>query len=117
MARLPIKKEHNMELYEQISRLSSPEECFCFFKDLCSPTELASIEQRFEVAGMLMRGQVYTEISEQTRASSATISRVNRVLSDGTGVLFSAVEGMIEAEDRAKDSTPGGTAPKEPPIL
>jgi TrpR-related protein YerC/YecD len=48
-------------------------------------TELRSMEQRFEVASLLNDGMIYNEILERTGASSATISRVNRSLSYGTG--------------------------------
>ena len=43
------------------------------------------MEQRFEVASLLQRGRIYNEILEETGASSATISRVNRSLAFGHG--------------------------------
>ena len=45
--------------------------------------ELASLGQRFEVAGMLRENRTYSEIAELTGASTATISRVNRSLTYG----------------------------------
>jgi TrpR-related protein YerC/YecD len=45
------------------------------------------MEQRFDVAALLRQGLVYTDILAKTGASSATISRVNRVLTYGTGCL------------------------------
>ena len=41
--------------------------------------------QRLEVAAMLKEGVTYHEIVEKTGASTATISRVNRCLTYGTG--------------------------------
>ena len=41
------------------------------------------MEQRFDVAVLLQKGMIYNEILEQTGASSATISRVNRALNYG----------------------------------
>ena len=82
-----VQKEHSMDLYEAILLLKSREECFQFFQDLCSSTELYAMEQRFDVANLLTEGQVYVDISEQTKASSATISRVNRVLNQGTDCM------------------------------
>ena len=73
----------NKEMYECILRLKDLDLCERFFSDLCSITELNAMEQRFMVAKMLHEGKVYTEICEQTHASSATISRVNRCLQDG----------------------------------
>ena len=72
-------------LYEAISRLSSPEDCRAFFEDICSVKELHSIAQRLQVASMLNEGQSFNAISEKTGASTATISRVSRCLSQGSG--------------------------------
>ena len=79
------KKERSLDLYKHIAALNSVEECCRFFDDLCAVTELRAMEQRFEVASLLDDGMIYNEILERTGASSATISRVNRSLSYGTG--------------------------------
>lgn len=76
-----------MALYESILELSSLEECIAFFDDLCTVGELRAMEQRYDVACLLDDGLVYTEILEKTGASSATISRVNRIFSFGTGAF------------------------------
>jgi TrpR-related protein YerC/YecD len=80
-----MKKEKNEEFYKAILLLRDEEECYSFFRDVCTVTELRAIEQRFEVARLLNAGMVYSEILERTGASSATISRVARSLSDSTG--------------------------------
>ena len=74
------KKEPFIEMYEAVLTLKTLDECIAFFDDLCSVTELRSIEQRYQVARMLSDGHVYNTIQEKTGASSATISRVNRSL-------------------------------------
>ena len=79
------KKEKSEQLYKAILLLKDEEECYNFFQDLCTVSELRSMEQRFEVASLLESGMIYNEILERTGASSATISRVNRSLSYGTG--------------------------------
>ena len=79
------KKEKNEDLYKAILMLQTEEECYDFFQDLCTISELRSMEQRFEVASLLSQGMIYNDILEKTGASSATISRVNRSLSYGTG--------------------------------
>ena len=79
------RKERSIALYETILKLKDLDECCRFFDDLCTPTELRSMEQRFEVACMLNKGMIYNDILERTGASSATISRVNRSLSSGSG--------------------------------
>lgn len=79
------KVERNIKLYEAILSLETVEEALMFFDDLCSITELRAIEQRFQVAKLLNDGHIYNTILEETGASSATISRVNRSLQYGAG--------------------------------
>ena len=78
-----MKKPRNLDMYKAILTLRDVDECTRFFDDLCSVTELKAMEQRFHVAELLDRGLVYNDILEQTGASSATISRVNRSLQYG----------------------------------
>ena len=89
------KKEKNDRLYKAILTLETEEECYNFFQDLCTIPELRSMEQRYEVATLLNNGLIYNDILERTGASSATISRVNRSLSYGTGAyerLFARIK-------------------------
>ena len=65
--------------------------------------ELKALAQRLEVAKMLSEGKVYSAIVQETGASTATISRVNRSLHygcDGYKVLF---ERMDRANGVASD--------------
>lgn len=70
-------------LFEAVLALQTPEECYAFFKDLCTYQELNAISQRLQVAKMLHTGHVFHDIVEETGASTATISRVNRTIKDG----------------------------------
>ena len=90
------KKEKSDQLYKAILMLKDEQECYDFFQDLCTVSELRSMEQRFEVASLLDDGMTYNEILERPGASSATISRVNRQLSYGTGAYAKLVEPMKE---------------------
>lgn len=78
-----IKDEMTDKLFEAILLLENIDECYNFFEDICTISEIKALAQRLEVAGMLKKGIVYTEISEKTGASTATISRVNRALNYG----------------------------------
>ena len=98
------KKEKSDHLYQAILMLENEEECYHFFQDLCTISELRSMEQRFEVASLLNDGMIYSDILEQTGASSATISRVNRSLSYGTGAYERVFARMKELE--AADKKP-----------
>ena len=100
------KKPRSDDMYEAILTLKTVDECKRFFDDLCAVTELRAMEQRFDVARMLHAGKVYTTILSETGASSATVSRVNRVLNYGTGAL-------AEVMERVEQTKEGETAPQE----
>ena len=87
--------------------LHSTEECYAFFKDLCTYQELNAMAQRLQVAKMLHKGHVFHEIVEETGASTATISRVNRSLnygSDGYDMVFKRLgfEKLDDEDDAEK---------------
>ncbi len=96
------RKEKNDRLYKAILTLQSEEECYNFFQDLCTVSELRSMEQRFEVAKLLNDGLIYNDILERTGASSATISRVNRCLICGSGGYESVLEKMKEKDEESQ---------------
>lgn len=72
-------------LFDAMLLLRDRSECYRFFEDVCTISELKSIAQRFDVARKLDEGVTYQEISQQLGASTATISRVNRALAYGAG--------------------------------
>ena len=91
----PNSKGESENLYKAILMLENVDECKKFFDDLCTTTELAAMEQRYNVALCLHRGMVYNDILKEAGASSATISRVNRSLHDGKGgygIVFSKLD-------------------------
>ncbi len=82
-------------LFQAVLSLETVEECYRFFDDLCTMPELKAMSQRLEVAKMLSKKQVYSDIVAETGASTATISRVNRSLnygSDGYALVFERLE-------------------------
>lgn len=91
-------KNRNIDFYQAILKLKDLDECMNFFEDVCAMNELQSIEQRFEVARLLRAEKVYKEITERTKASTATISRVNRMLNYGTGCLGRILDEMKEEQ-------------------
>lgn len=94
----PLRKERSIAMYEAVLKLKDLDECCRFFDDLCAVTELRSMEQRYDVAALLCQNKVYTDIMEATSASSATISRVNRMLNYGTGCLGEIIERQVKGE-------------------
>jgi len=81
---LEFKNDLDM-LFKAVLELQNIDECYKFFEDIATITELKAISQRIQVAKMLKGKKVYTEIAEVTGASTATISRVNKCLNYGQG--------------------------------
>lgn len=75
-----FKKEEIDALFEAILALKDEEECYRFFEDICTVNEIHSIAQRWTVAKLLNEKKTYNEIEEITKASTATISRINKCL-------------------------------------
>ena len=71
------------ELFRAILTLKTEEDCYRFFEDVCTINEIKAISQRLQVAKLLREKKTYTEIEAQTKASTATISRINRCLQNG----------------------------------
>ena len=80
-----VKKEQMEELAEAMLSIRNQEEAFLFFEDIFTVKELQAVAQRLAVARLLKRRVTYQDIAEQTGASTATISRVNRSLIYGAG--------------------------------
>lgn len=78
-----LRDELSEQLCEAVLLLESIEECYQFFEDICTVSELKALSQRLEVARMLSVGHTYDDIVARTGASTATISRVKRCLNYG----------------------------------
>ena len=88
MAKIKSREGSVEQLYEAVLTLKSEKDCEKFFTDLCTVNELVSLAQRFDVGRMLISKKTYHDISQATGASTATISRVNRLLTDpGSGFI------------------------------
>lgn len=72
-------------LFRAVLSLETVEECYQFFEDVCTIKEIQEIAQRLEVARLLGEGRAYNDVAKQTGASTATISRVNKCISYGSG--------------------------------
>lgn len=80
-----LENEEMNLLFAAVLSLQNKEECYRFFEDLCTISEMKALSQRIEVARSLDENITYQEISQRTGASTATISRVNRCLTYGSG--------------------------------
>ena len=75
-------------------------ECYAFFEDICTVSELLLSRRGLQVARMLSEEARYQDICDRTGASSATISRVNRALhygEDGYALVLERLKN--ESED------------------
>ena len=78
-----MKSKETDALFEAVLSLQNVEECYRFFDDLCTFSEIQAMTQRFQVASELYEGSTFTQISEKVGTSSTTITRVNKCLSYG----------------------------------
>lgn len=93
----PKVKNHQTDLLmKAILSLKNEEDAYRFFEDLCTIPEIKSISQRLEVAFLLDRKETYQKIADDTGASSATISRVNRALTYGSDGYRRVLEAIGE---------------------
>jgi len=87
------------QLFQAVLLLETEEECYQFFEDVCTISELKALAQRLEVARMLKNRHTYEEIVTQTGASTATISRVKRCLFYGADG-YKMILGRLESENQ-----------------
>lgn len=79
-----LRNKHTDVFFDAVLGLRDKEECYAFFEDICTVSELQAMAQRLYVAQLLDKGMTYQEISAATGASTATISRINKCLEYGT---------------------------------
>ena len=91
-----LKDKLNDQLCQAVLALKNMDECYQFFEDICTISELKSMSQRLEVARMLKAGHTYDDIVEHTGASTATISRVKRCLNYGADGYKTVLERLPE---------------------
>jgi TrpR-related protein YerC/YecD len=96
-----IRDQWTDGLFEAILLLKNIEECYNFFEDICTVSEIKAMAQRLEVAKMLEAGYTYMDISEKTGASTATISRVNRCLNYGSDGYRTVLDRLAGKEEKA----------------
>ena len=93
-------KDEDMDiLFRGILKLQTVEDCYDFFEDLCTIAELRAMVQRFQVARMLDEGRIYSDIVQETGASTATISRINKCLVYGADGYQRVLERLKEKEE------------------
>ena len=90
------------KLFDAILSLENKEECYAFFEDLLTVKEMQDMAQRMEVAVLLDQGLNYQQISKNVSVSTATISRVNKCLSYGSGGYRCILDRLNNQEESKK---------------
>ena len=93
-----FKRDDIDELFDAVLTLEDREYCYRFFEDICTINEIHAIAQRLQVAKLLSEKKTYSEIESITKASTATISRINKCLVYGA-------DGYKRVLERLKDET------------
>ena len=96
-----LKDNLTDQLCEAVLLLQNTEECYQFFEDICTISELKALAQRLEVARMLDAGHTYDDIVARTGASTATISRVKRCLNYGADG-YKIILGRLQKDETGK---------------
>ena len=80
-----VKQQSVDALADVIVRLGHTAAVRRFLEDLCTPTELEAMADRWRVVPFLINGMSYRDIQEITGVSVTTIGRVARTLGLGAG--------------------------------
>ena len=92
-----LRKNQSLDrLFQSFLNLSSIDECYAYFEDLCTIKELSDMSQRLDAAILLSEGNSYQKIQEQVDISTATIGRVSKCLNYGPGGYRTAIEKLKE---------------------
>ena len=94
-----FKRDDIDELFRAILLLQDEEDCYRFFEDVCTVNEIHAIAQRLQVAKLLSEYKTYSEIESITKASTATISRINKCQVYGADGYKRILERLAAEED------------------
>ena len=74
------------------AKINSAEEFEELFSDLCTYKETEQMALRLNCAYLLKNGETYNGVMEKVAVSSATLSRVSRCVSHGSGGYNTLIE-------------------------
>jgi len=85
MKSTPYNQNALEALSAAVAKLESAGEVEKFLKDLCTPTEMQALSDRWRVVEPILAGVPYRQIQQKTGVSVTTIGRVARALAFGSG--------------------------------
>lgn len=71
------------ELYAAMLMLETPQQVEAFLADLCTPTEIAAMADRWHAARLLHQGLSQRDVATHTGIALGTVTRVARFLGRG----------------------------------
>ena len=80
-----LNSKEMTNLFKAVLQLKTVGECRKFFRDICTYSELESMNERLQVAKYLNAKISYRIISKKTGSSTATVTRVAHWLHHGMG--------------------------------
>ena len=92
-------------LYEVLNSLDSVEEVKLFIKDILTRAELRMLKRRWHIANLLIEGNDIRTTAMKARTSTATVSKVKRILEEGHGgfqLAFQKMNKKIENENHER---------------
>ncbi len=102
------------ELYGVLLRLRTKEDCKALLEDLCTYKEVEQMALRAHAAKLFMEGKTYAEITRETELSSATISRVSRSVTHGSGGYRAFISLDSEKNPYPAETAEAAAAPDTP---
>lgn len=97
-----IESKEITQLFEVMKDIETVEDFYKFFDDLCTFGEVQTMSQRFQVAKMLDEGKTFSKICEETGASTATITRVNKAIHYGPGGYKLALD-IVKSKEKENE--------------
>lgn len=96
------EEETAHSLYQAIVAIQSKDEAAKFFDDLCTPTEIQAMADRWLVVYLIKSGMPYRQIYEKTGVSVTTVGRVARCILLGRGG-YNLLHERLEKKKHEKD--------------
>ena len=95
------KQSREAALYDALLSVKDSDEMRRFLADLCTPQEIATFAERWEIARLLFKGAGgYRQIAEKTGGSTTTVARVARFLHHEHHHGYVTVLNRLNSQDR-----------------
>ena len=79
------QKDKLQDLCKVLCSITNEKDCKEFLQDLCTQKEMENMAERVYAARLLLEGNTYAQVMENSSISSATLSRVSRCVQYGSG--------------------------------